>query len=541
MSMPSHMMHSFSQIPNPQRPRSTFRDRVKRTSTIDGGWVYPMACWDILPGDVLKVNARFFARLNTLINPIMDTLHFDVFWFFGQKRRLWGKYVNFFGEKLNISDTTEYEMPYLVATEGEYVQFDELTLGDYLGLPTRTPIATDDHICSLPFRMYYDIYNNWFRDQRLQNPLTLPVGDGPDLFTGFSLWRRNKRPDVFTSCLPYPQDQANASYVVSGVPVHGSGPLGFSDATNDVYTMGDDNSNIIGVTSTRGALGSDQVAFVFPDLATGHGTQVGVNPDALKSGLVGDLTITINELREAIALQLILEQDARGGTRFPEILQVVFGTRIPEAAIRPEYLGGSSDAVHISQVAQTSATDVSTTPQATLAAFGQLGSQNGFVKSFDEPGYVMCLVNIRSEITYQGGLERMWSTRTRFDEYRPELAHLGEDAVPVKEIFYDTTEDNPNRVFGYQERWYQYRRKISMVTGKMRSNATGSLDSWHLATEFAEAPVLNAAFIEDSDVQVNIDRVIAVPSEPQFNLDCFFEVEHTRLLPTYSNPSRLGM
>ena len=368
-----------------------------------------------------------------------------------------------------------------------------------MGLPTQ--VAGLD-FNNLHGRAYNLIWNEWFRDENLQDSINVPKGDGPDTLTDFVIQKRGKRKDYFTSSLPWPQkgDAVN-------LPLGTTAPIQYDTISGTDYT----DKFTVAIAST----GGDQYA----GYGDTYGTTTGFLADGSYNNLVADLSdaaaATINQLREAFQIQRLYERDARGGTRYTEILQSHFGVTSPDARLqRPEYLGGQKTEIQMQAVPQTSSTDT-TSPQGNLAALGTAQSRGGFSKSFVEHGVLIGMACVFADLTYQQGMNRMWSRRDRWDFYWPALAHLGEQAVLNQEIYYQNTSAD-TQTFGYQERYAEYRYKPSQITGKMRSNATGSLDVWHLAQDFTALPALNATFIEENPP---IDRVIAVQDEPQFIWD----------------------
>lgn len=516
--MKSSNQHLFSQIPRADIQRSSFNRSHGYKTTLDSGYLVPFFVDEVLPGDTFNLKATLFGRLSTPIVPFMDNMYLDTFFFFVPNRLVWDNWQKFNGEQKNPGDSTDFLIPTLEAGVHEVG-----SIADYFGIPTGVQL---EKINALPFRAYNLIYNEWFRDENLQDSLEVPTGDGPDPINKYNLVRRGKRHDYFTSCLPWPQKGP-------GVEL----PLGATANLNGTLSV-PGGSYALSVNTDGNALSHN------PNWTWQSGSSV--NPtitvptnriDMSKSGVTVDLSsataITINSLRQAFQLQKLYERDARGGTRYTEILRAHFGVISPDARLqRPEYLGGSSTRININPVQQTSATDT-TSPQGNLAAYGVLGDKvNGFTKSFVEHGYIIGLVNVRADLTYQQGLNRMWSRQTRFDYYWPALAHLGEQAVLNKEIYAQGTADD-NKVFGYQERWAEYRYFPSQITGKFRSTYAQSLDVWHLAQEFAELPKLNAEFIVDNPP---VARVLAVQNEPQILLDCYFSLNCVRPMPIYSVP-----
>ena len=513
------MSHLFSQIPRAQIQRSSFNRSHTYKTAFDSNYLIPFYVDEVLPGDTFNLKASLFGRLATPAVPVMDNLYLDTFYFFVPTRLVWNNWQKFNGEQEDPGDSTSFLIP-TVACDGT-----SGSIYDYFGIPylegNGASAGTTIEVNSLPFRAYNLIWNEWFRDENLQNSVTVPKGDGPDQSTDFTLLKRGKRHDYFTSCLPWPQKGPGVE-----IPLGTTAPI-VADGYFTLKTGGNVNFGIVPTYS--GSVG--YIHSYSETSASGGGA--GIYSSGLKVDLSQAVAPTINSLREAFQLQRLYERDARGGTRYTEILRSHFGVVSPDARLqRPEYLGGSSVMVNINPVQQTSATD-STSPQGNLAAFGVVSNRdNGFKKSFVEHGYIIGLVNLRADLNYQQGLNRMWSRQTRFDFYWPVLAHLGEQAVLSKEIFADGSAQDDD-VFGYQERYAEYRYYPNMITGKMRSTDPQSLDVWHLAQKFSNRPVLNSQFIEEN---VPIDRVLAVQNEPEVLLDCYFKLSCVRPMPVYSVP-----
>jgi len=516
------MKHTFAQIPKAEIPRSSFDRSHGYKTTFDAGYLIPFYVDEALPGDTFNLSVTAFARLATPIKPIMDNMFMETFFFSVPVRQVWDNWEKFCGEQANPDDSTDFVIPQIPADPWNTLP----NLPDYFGLP----VGTDQfQMSALPFRAFNKIFNHWFRDQNLIDSVPENSDDGPDPTNHYTMLRRRKRPDYFTSCLPWPQ-KGDAVTVPLGTsaPVGGSQALAERDFTGlpiayrDI-DAGDGNRYGQQVTAT----------------AVDWGTSV---DDGSKGDLWADLTeataVTINTLRQGFQIQKLLERDARGGTRYPEILKAHFGVTDPQMLVlqRPEFLGGGSTPISISPVQQTSETDPSgpdASPQGNLAAFGTATIQNhGFTKSFTEHCIIIGIVNVRADLTYQQGINRMWSRTTRFDFYWPALSHLGEQAVLNQEI-YNQNLPADDEVFGYQERYAEYRYKPSQITGKFRSSDPESLDIWHLGQDFGALPVLGQTFIEDNPP---IDRIIAVPAEPHFLFDAFINLRCARPMPLYSIP-----
>ena len=516
MKMKSVMAHQFSQVPRAEIPRSQFDRSFTHKTTFDAGLLVPFLVDDILPGDTFNVRTSLFARLATPLFPIMDNMFIDVHFFFVPWRLVWDNSQKFFGAQDDPGDSIDFTIP--VSTARTH---SPMSLADYMGIPVGQNLSG---FSLLPFRAYSLIWDEWYRDQNLQNSLGASSGDGPEDIVsgnGYGLNRRGKRHDYFTSCLPWPQKGDSVD-----LPLGSSAPIaavGLSDL-EEVHVLDE-----VGGTQLQRL----NAASTF---LRGGTTLAGGTADV---DLVADLSeataATINSLRQAFQIQKILERDARGGTRYTEWVRAHFGVVSPDARLqRPEFLGGGTVPVIVNPIAQTA--EGGSAEVGHLAAFATATGQGiGFTKSFTEHGCLLGIVSARADLTYQQGIERQWSRSTRYDVFIPALAHIGEQAVLNKEIWADGSA-NDELVFGYQERFAEYRYKPSRISGVFRSDAASTLDAWHLSIDFATLPALDDTFIQENPP---VDRVIAAPTEPHFIFDSRTNMICARPMPLYGVPGNM--
>jgi hypothetical protein len=527
-------VHQFAMTPRNEIPRSGFRIEKTVKTTFDSGYLVPFYCAEVLPGDSASVRCTIFGRLATPLFPVMDNLHCDSFFFFVPNRLLWTHWVNFMGEQASPADSISYTIPQVVCPASGYAVN---SLFDYFGLPTVGQVGGGNTVShsALPLRAYNRIYQDWFRDENLQNAVVLNTGDGPDTYTDYALLRRGKRFDYFAGCLPNPQ---------KGTPV--SLPLGQSAPVSVVSTP---NLSAVlrrfdthAIEATEAGIATNASGQIF---GTTSGIKAFLDPaGTLYADLSTATAATINQLRQAITIQQYMERSARGGSRYIETIETMFGVRPPDFRLqRPEYIGGGSTPITVNPIAQTGQTGLTggSTPLGTLGGMGTyLAQGHGFSYSATEHGYFIGLVAIRADLSYQQGLARHWSRSTLYDFYNPVFANLGEQSVLNKEIYCDGSA-NDVAVFGYQERWAEYRYDPSQITGLFRSTSAGTIDPWHLAQKFTSLPTLNATFISDTPPVSRVVAVGAGANGQQFLFDAFIQGNWARPMPMYSVPGLMRL
>jgi hypothetical protein len=535
--MKSVMEHNFSQAPTIEAPRSRFDRSHGHKFTMDAGWLVPFYWDDVLPGDTFNYSLAAFARLATPLFPIMDNMFLDTHFFFVPNRLIWDNARKFYGEQVDPGDSIDYQIPILDGTltsDGgtDYSTTNERrqALLNYMGVPHGVS-PSDVDISALPFRAYEFIYNEWFRDQNLQDSVDWISTNGPDDLTPLMLMKRGKRHDYFTSALPWPQKGDAVT-----LPLGTTADLAFQNTTQQTYIRRASDNALFSEATSFNSDTAGQGTGVFQDSANLNQLQVD-NAANMKVDLSTATAASINDLREAFQVQKLLERDARAGTRYSELVRNHFGVNFYDISYRPEYLGGGSSPVNISPIAQTAGTTSgSQTGVGDLAAIGTVGIKgHGFTKSFVEHGIVMGIMSVRADLTYQKGLRREFSKSTRYDIYWPSLAHLGEQEILNKEIYCDGSA-NDELVFGYQERYAEYRYKQSQISGLFQSDASGSIDFWHLSQDFDSLPVLGDTFIKEDPP---IDRCIQVSSEPHFIVDTYAKLLCARPMPVFGVPGMI--
>jgi len=525
----------FSMVPRPDVPRSTFVTTSGLKTTFDAGLLIPIHVDEVLPGDVHQGNVTIFARLATPLFPIMDQMTMETFFFFVPSRLLWANWKKMMGERTNPTDSISYTVP---TTQSPGSGFAVQSIFDYMGLPTVGQISGGQQVevNVMPLRAYNMIFNEWFRDQNLQNTIIQNTGDGPDSYLDFNLKRRNKKHDYFTSALPWPLKGG----VEVGLPIGGIAPVrGIALPNGTAANAGSPPNSYDSTGQQATGWGGHREGNFFWMQTTNAGTFQSPNVYVDLSTATG---ATINALRLAVQTQRLLERDARSGTRYTELLQSHFGVTPEDTRLqRPEYIGGGKADIQTQAIPQTSATGLTggTSPLGALGAAATATDQHSFSYNATEHGYIIGLVHATAEISYQQGLHKMWTRQTRYDFYWPVFAHLGEQAILSQELYVTGENARDKDVFGYQERWAEYRHRPSRITGLFKSTSAGNIDPWHLAQRFTAQPLLNDAFIQDTPPLARVLAAGTAANGLQILFDSVFKIKTTRAMPMFSVPGML--
>lgn len=514
--------YDMSVAPTITVPRAQFDLSHNHKTMMDFDYLVPLFWSEVYPGDTFNVKAQIFARMDTLLYPVMDNFYMDIHHFFYPMRLGWDNARKFWGEQVDPGDSIDYSIPTITTASAHAVG----SLADYLGVPTAS-IATNSVVNALPFRAYGAIYNEWYRDQNIIDSVTVSTADGPDTTTNTSLLKRGKRHDYFTSGLVSPTKQTGQT-----LPLGTTAPIK-ADATRGA------SANRLAINDTNDTLSNIGTVGTSPEEL--YMNNIDTSAVQMYADLSGATAATILQLRQAVQIQALLELDARAGTRYAEQVYAVYGVVFNDVTYRPEFLGGSSSQVDRIPVAQTS-DDGTNGEVGKLSAFGVLSlSDNGFTKSFTEHGIVMSIVSCRADITYQQGLHKFFQRSTRYDYLHPMLQGIGDQSVLSGEImYYDPSTDtgstgtaNNDRVLCYQERYAELKYMPNRISGLLRSTAASTLEVRHAAEEFTSLPTFNQTFIEQN---TPIDRLVATPTEPHMTVDAQFYINAARPMQMYSVP-----
>lgn len=521
------MKYDMSKAPTMSAPRASFNRSHRHMTTIDFDYIYPVYWDEVYPGDTFSMNPQIFGRLATPLHPLMDNMFLDIHFFWIPMRQLWDNSRKFFGEQVDPGDSIDYSIPTIAATAS--TGYGELSLPDYFGLPTKIPDYTYN---ALYIRGYQHCVNEWFRDQNLIDSVTISTADGPDSTTSLAIAKRGKRFDYFTSGLAAPQKSTDGAVDLplgTKADVKLTPLTGYPGVTSGNYVV-----NYVTAGGTHKLRESATIDTLGTDFANDDGAN-------LYADLTNATAATILQLRQSMAIQALLELDARAGTRYNEIVYSTFGVDMVDMTYKPEFLGGGSTPIQMNTVPSTYDDNTQNT-KGELGGFGTTYLDNGgFTKSFTEHGIVLGMVSARADLTYQQGLDKQMKRSTRYDYLYPILQNIGDQAVTIDELYcQDPTTDtgatgtpDNQRVFCYQERYAELKYKRSMITGLFRSNCTSSLESWHLSEEFSSLPGFNQTFIEQN---TPMDRAIVTASEPHLILDCYFNLQCARPMALYSIP-----
>lgn len=520
-------------------PRSRFLGQWSRKMAFNAAQVVPFLVEEILPGDHMTYDVTAYIRMATPLFPMFDNQRIDTFFFFCPSRILWSNWPRFMGQQDSVGASIDYAVPYINFVAGD-AQLAAGTLADHMGIPTNGQLTAANaiQVNALPFRAYALIHNTWFRDENVGGAMTFSSGDGPDAVTTSIIFNRAKAHDYFTSCLPWPQKFTSPVLPLSGTaPVIGLGWDDFTVHAGPVAGIAEANN----ATTTYQRAKVSNSGLAGPIYARMQDTGGFVNYPEIYADLSLATGVTINQLRQSWLIQELLERDARGGTRYVELIRSHFGVTNPDFRLqRPEYIGGGQSPLTLTPIAQTAPT--AGVPLGALGAAGTATGQHRASYAATEHGYILGLINVRSELSYQQGLHRMWTRSTRYDFYWPSLAALGEQAVLRRELYCTGVDSEDNTVFGYQERWHEYRTRVSEVTGIFRSYYAGTLDAWHLAQRFTAAPTLNQTFVTDAPP---MDRILAAGSAAasppqQYLADILINRTAVRPMPVFGTPAAIG-